>query len=366
MKLLDRYLLREYLVPLTCCLVAFCGISLCLDLFDNLSKLIDSDAPPRLILRYYAAYLGRTLEYLAPASLLLATLYTLWRLTRHNEITAMRASGVSMFRVMGPFVMVGLVFSLAMAVLRETVLPDAIVWARDFSKNGFKELTEKVETGCFYYNSYAHREWSIDRVDLKKPWRVIGVKVKQERANGTRSHEILASRGEYLDGRWWFYDAMVQRYDTNDNPVSDLGPVAPGESTVVEMRGLQERPVDLISEVREWAYLSAAEMLRYLALHKNISADEIARKSTDLHVRLAMPWICFIVTLFAVPAGTGSHRQNAVKAMLQVLLLFAALYALMYLGMALGKLMLVPPWVGGWMANAALFLVGSVLMVRMR
>ena len=93
MKLLDKYLLREYLVPVAYCLSAFGMVFVIYDLFDHLARFMDAKTPWTSSGLYYLCMLAQSIEFLVPASLLLATLYTLWHLARNNEITAMRACG---------------------------------------------------------------------------------------------------------------------------------------------------------------------------------------------------------------------------------------------------------------------------------
>ena len=129
MRLMDRYILREYLTPVGYCLGTFTMFYVIWDLFANLGEIIEAKTPVLLIGRYYLCLVLPTLEFLAPASLLLATLYTLWHLTRNNELTAMRSSGVSLYRIMVPFLAVGMVFSIVTGVVKESIGPEAARWA---------------------------------------------------------------------------------------------------------------------------------------------------------------------------------------------------------------------------------------------
>src|SRR5215510_1202140 len=99
MRLLDRYLLRELLIPFGYCLVGFLILWSTFDLFGELAgfqklKLAVSD-----VLLYYAIKTPEILVTILPITFLLALLYTLTNHARYHEITAMRAAGVSLFRI---------------------------------------------------------------------------------------------------------------------------------------------------------------------------------------------------------------------------------------------------------------------------
>jgi len=363
MKLMDKYLLREYMVPVVYCMIAFPMVFVVYDLFDHLSKFIEAGTALVVTVRYYLCVLTSALEYFVPASLLLATLYTLWRLTRKNELTAMRASGVSLYRIMLPFLIVGLIFSITSAIIKETVAPMAQQWADDFSKNGYREPEHKFYPDRAFYNSTTRRLWLINKFDLKHPHHLEGVKVTQERGDNPKAVEIIAEKAEWLDGQWWFFNGRVQRYNANgslDGEPESLSPLG------AEMQALTEEPSSFVREVKPWEFLSTLEMIRYLNSHPDLSNQAIARKKFDLHSRLAMPWACFIVMLFGIPVGAKSGRQNLLAGIFLAMAFFFGFYALTQVGLFLGKTQIIWPWLGAWLSNMVFLVVGIGMVRRMR
>ena len=103
MRLLDRYLLRELLIPLGYCLGGFLVFWIAFDLFSDLGAFQQEKLKPLEIGEYYLALLPKLLQdIVAPAALLLALLYTLTNHARHQELTAMRAAGVGLWRLCLP------------------------------------------------------------------------------------------------------------------------------------------------------------------------------------------------------------------------------------------------------------------------
>src|SRR5215831_13719039 len=123
MRLLDRYLLRELLVPFGYCLAGFLIFFIAADVFGHMAGFQTQKLRGADVAEYYFAGLPAMLAkyYLLPISLLLALLYALTNHSRHHEITAIRAAGVSLFRLCMPYFAVGILASLALFALNEMV-----------------------------------------------------------------------------------------------------------------------------------------------------------------------------------------------------------------------------------------------------
>src|SRR5664279_6549748 len=107
MRLLNRYLLRELLVPLGYCLCGFLIFWITADLFVKLGDFQRQGLEARDIAEYYLLSLPEFLTLVLPIALLLALLYALTNHARHQENTAIRAAGVSMWRLSVPYLGVG-------------------------------------------------------------------------------------------------------------------------------------------------------------------------------------------------------------------------------------------------------------------
>lgn len=366
MRILTRYLLRSYLVPVTYCLLGFSMIFMIFDLFGDLNKLMDAKVTAGQIIAYYLCLLTPTLEYITPASLMLAALYALWQLSKNSELTAMRAGGISFARIMLPFIATGFVFSLLNCGVKELVVPPAIQWSKRFRDTVIKRDRETVQRNLPYFNPRDRRIWMIGRIDTDRPSQLSNVSVTEERADGTRMRVWSASDVRYLDEQWWMFDPMVQNFDERDNPIGQPAPAAPGLNAVLEMTEFSEKPIDFVNEVRSWDLLTSYEMWQYLVRHPGLSRTNRAEKLTTLHNRLAMPWACLVVTLFAVPAGVRTGRQSALVGVFKAVAIFFVFYAVMHLGLYLGMRRVIVPWLAAWLPNMAFLTAGAVATIRMR
>ena len=123
MRLLDRYLLRELLIPLGYCLGGFMIFWVSADLFANLRDFQGKKLAVGDIAELYLITAPETLVVILPIALLLALLYALTNHARHHEITAIRAAGVSMWRLCLPYLAVGFVATLGLFAINEFWVP---------------------------------------------------------------------------------------------------------------------------------------------------------------------------------------------------------------------------------------------------
>jgi LPS export ABC transporter permease LptG len=363
MKLIDKYLLRTFLVPLVYCLLAFVMIYLIFDLFDNLDRFLEGKTPPLLVAKYYVIFLPSVMIRIVPISLLLAVLYALYQLTKNNELTAMKASGVSIVRMMVPFVSVGLLASVLLLAVNESIGPSSAFWCKKFIAQ-----QRRIDEGIDVYKKEVGfalpetgRDWYVGEFDMRT-FEMKRVEVTQQRPDRLSNlYKVWAQRARWVDEKWWFSDLRIQKFDEESNP---KGP--PDFLLESEMTSLVEKPRDILNEIKDPEYLASWELAEYIRLHPTREKSYLARLSADLHSRLSMPWSCLIVTLLGIPFGNQTGRKGAATGIGMVLLMFFAYYILTYVGLWLAKDMLVPPWLGGWLPNLTFFTLGVGLVWRMR
>ena len=128
MRLLDRYLLRELFTPLGFCLSGIQTLGVCFAVFSAMQEQ-DRKLSLTDIMQYATAITPEFLASALPVVLLLAMLYTLTNHARYNEITAMRAAGISLWRICAPYFAVGIVASFALFALNEFLVPRSTEWA---------------------------------------------------------------------------------------------------------------------------------------------------------------------------------------------------------------------------------------------
>ena len=112
MKILDKYLIRQFLQIVLFGLIAFTFIFIVIDAMENLDDFIDQDMSTFQIINYYIVFAPEIIKLMTPVAVLFAALFTTGKASSLSELTAMRASGMSIFRFMLPFIITALIISL--------------------------------------------------------------------------------------------------------------------------------------------------------------------------------------------------------------------------------------------------------------
>ncbi len=376
MRLLDRYLLRELIAPFGCCLGGFLLFWIASDLFTELDSFRSRAMTLRDITDYYVATTPAFLVFITPVALLLALLYCLTNHSRHNEITAIRAAGVSLWRLCAPYFAVGFLVSLAIMALNEYWVPDSSERAEEIRNRhvtrGATASARNEERLLGFHNSGARRTWQIglyrsETGDMVKPeifW-------YENTNSGLR---LRADAGAFTNGVWVFTNARLYRQFLGTNTLPELLLT----TNSLAMPSFNETPELIKSEIKvreglqrgrmrvKRADLSVAEILNYLRLHPNPSRSERAWLGTKLHGRLAAPWTPFVVVLIAVPFGAASGRRNIFVGVAGSIVICFSYFVLQQLGLATGAGGHVEPWLAAWFPNLFFGVVGFVLMARVR
>ena len=360
MKILVRYLFINLLKPLLYLLLAFTLLFVIADLMDNAEKFYEAGTSALEIAHYYSLRLPSMVIMIVPICLLLATLYSLSSLTRHSEIIAMRASGVSIYRIVRPYLLMGLICLVFTAVVNEVTGPRFAYRADQFVEQQKRDSDEVYFEQIAFKNPAAHHIWYVKQFDTRT-FTMQDLKLVQQRADGTDRLKYSVAKARWMDGRWWFEDGSIQAYD-------ELGNLdGPPESFQTrEMRHLPEVPADFMGEIKDPAYQSSRELWHYLQTHQFLSYKTITKYEVDFHHRLSMPVVCLIIVMIGIPVGAHTGRKGAFAGTMLALGMFFGFYMLQFVLEYLAKQMLIAPWVGPWAPILTFFGIGSIMIHRMR
>ena len=372
MRLLDRYLLREFLISFTYCLVGFLMFWISFELFQELSDLQRDQLTPMEVAHYYAWKSPELLLTVMPVALLLSLLYVLTQHARHHELTAIRSAGVSLWRLSLPYFLVGLLCSLWLFAANEIWGPKSLEEADRLRKRhqGREVAVSSRYLKNFGFPSGLGRVWQAESYDVETG-EMSTVHVGWRTESGER-REIVALKAEWRDGVWVFREAIDTWFSTN--PAAFPARFVTNRLSVGE---LSETPNqiraalkvnDLFSNLRQAAkrpQLSLREILDYQRVYPNETRYRAALQ-TQLHGRLAAPWTCLVVVLIAVPFGAASGRRNPFVGVASSVFIFFGYFVLLRLGLTLGTAGRLPGWLAAWGPNFVFALLGAWRMTRVR
>lgn len=373
MRLLDRYLLRELLVPLGYCLGGFLIFWMSFDMFNHLGEYQEDGLSLPVILEYYAWRTPEFLVLILPITLLLALLYTLSNHARHHELTAIRAAGVSMARLCLPYAATGFFLSLALFVINEYWAPRAAEAGERLLAQNLDGQAQAEDSGwkaVNFVNVPARRFWTIGGYNARaREMRDLHVVWPLSEGGECTVH---ASRAVWRGNEWRLHEA--QRI-VRSGPGLPGAPETHQELTIPEWT---ETPEQIHSEIKisqltgararaaRGAQVSIREILNYLALNPHPGPELRSLLFTQLHGRIAEPWTALVVVAIALPFGAASGRRSAFVGVAASVFICFAFFVTMRFGQVLGTGGYVPPWLGAWLPNLLFGIVGVTLTLRLR
>jgi lipopolysaccharide export system permease protein len=399
MTLLVRYLLREHLRIFGLCLVGLTSIYLIVDFVEKIRKFVSYQAELRYVLWYFVLKLPSILFQITPLAILMSSLLSLAILSRHNEITAMRSSGISLYRVAIPFLVVAQAVSLLMLWANDAFIPGANqqaelvrelqierhgpraffqgneIWVRlgnqtlmrgDLAEDSSPTVhpaTTLSAWPCLIAQIMPAASAYLNCLPSSSPFPLKLHGISLYRLNPDFSiHDVLIAQ-ELLneDGQWLLVSGMsrtVGSDQTVKTKAFDRLPIA-----------LNQKPEDFRRMIR---VSSEALSLRDLSAYVNRLREDgynPARYATDLFGRTAFPFVCVIMALIGTSMSlmeSGVRGTGLVKGVGYSLLIGFSYWAMHSVALAFGRSSVVPPLLAGWSANLLFLSLAGYVFLRVR
>jgi LPS export ABC transporter permease LptG len=362
---LERYTLRTFLAPLVFCFVAFCSLWIIMDLLDNLKEFQDAKSGLGRVVKFYFSIVPFIFVSVMPASLLLAVLYTLTKMSRANEIVAMLSAGRSVGQILQPiFVVVITVATMSLAANYH--------WAPRAEGNreavmralGAKQKDSIMASSVLHRDPVTDRVWYVASLPFSlRGERLRGVQVREVGKDGKVAHVIHADSAMWWPGGLWrFYDGQEVFY-ANDKP-TEIKPFpldAEGRHSL-EVKNFEETPWGMVSYALKPDYMGVPEIVSYLKAHPKDSPERLAPFQAHYYHRFAMPWQSFALALVAAPLGIAYSRRGAVGGIAGSIFIFFGILFLNNLCLNLGKGGHLPPWFSPWIPHLLFGVLGVLLL----
>ena len=352
----DWHVLRRFLSGTALLVVLLVATFVVLDLAERIDDFLDRGATTAQILgEYYLYYVPDIVRLTSPLALFLAAVYVTARLAQSMQLTAVQMAGVSTWRFMRPFVLVGALWTVGMLAFNGFVVPkaNAVVHAfqnryyRDAPESGGgSEVVRQTAPGVILAARYFDRERNeAFRVSLVS-FDSLGVEKRLD-----------ASQMQYVDslGVWRAVDVAVRDFSGG------------GERYAYHAEldtALTLLPRDLAQSERDAERLTLPEARAYVSSLERAGVTERGRPLVAYHTKIAYPFANLILVLMAVPLA-ARRRRGGQAAHLALGLGVAFLYlALQKTVEPLGFVQTIPPAVAAWLPHVVFAGVAALLLLR--
>jgi len=356
-RALDRYAFAEFWKIFSVTAVGFPVLLVIIDLTDNLGKYLSRNIPSGDLALSYVYWLPDSMFMVLPAAVLFATVFSIGSFTRHSEVTAAKASGISFYRLILP-ILVGAVLACGFDLALGEIAP--LTNARRSAL--LQEDKAQVGTSRFnfaFQGEYG-RVYKAQELRTDSGWIAFLQIERKGRGKEYPTYLLTAQKATYNPRfqKWILRDGEL-------DVVSDTGPNFSLMFTGALDNHLTERPVDMMAKPR------LPQELRYDELTRSIEALERSGSDANLlrverALKIAVPVTCIIIALFGAPLATSTQRGGSAFGIAISLATTMIFLLLIQLTKAIGVKGVIPPDVAAWIPSMIFAALGLVLLARVR
>lgn len=358
-KVLDKFILKELRAPFFFGIMAFSVIMVAGGLLFKLADLIiERGVSLGVAARLFLYYLPRLVAFTIPMSCLLSTLLGFAKLSTNSELVAMKSAGLSFQRIIRPVVIAAFFVSIVSFLVNETLVPmseraAANVMVYEVLKQAPPQFKEKIflrEEG----GGKLKRVVYIDKIEV----RTNDMKdiVVHEFEEGRMSRIVTAESGEWIDGGWWMNDGKV--FEINKAGGVDLLFKFDRQALLMAFK-----PDEIKRNVVDPDQMTMTQLYETIVMY-GIRGMDAGKLWMLIHLRIAIPWACMILSLVGAALGSRPQRSgSSVGLGLSVIIVFVY-YVIMSFSKSLGEAAYLPPVIAAWLPNASFLSVGVYLCGR--
>ena len=362
MRILRNYFLKEFIGPLFLAL----GVLTFVMILGNLVKIADLVINKGVdifnvskLLLFMIPYL---LTYTLPIAALTAVLLSLGRLSSDNEIVTIRASGINMFSLILPLLVVGLILSLVLVVFNDRVIPYAHFATRKTIMDiGVKNPAAALEPGIFI-NSFEKYILFIYRIDQNK---LTNVRIYEPQGEDKPARTIVAKKGEFIAVPEKNMIKLKLMNGTSDEP----DPEDPSNFYKLNFKTYfmtlnlnQAQDKDKIGKKPK--DMTIQELRNEI---KKLEKEGIAPAPliTEINEKISLAFSCFVLMLFGIPLAIITRRREKSINFGMAFLIVGAYYLMLLGSEALGMQGNLNPRIAMWIPNIILGAIGAILTFRL-
>ncbi len=358
-KLLDRYVLRQFFTAALVSMAGFIVIYIAVDLMEKLDKFLDHNVPFHIVLEYYINFTPQIIALILPVCLLLGSLFAVGRMSMASEIVAMRSGGISLYRLMAPFVVSSTIVCMAAVYFNGWILPRANVKVEEIIRDYEKEdLISSQQMDLYLQDAPTRLVSMADYSWVQKR----GMKVSIQNFDPKDiTHMTSRTDGSVMTwdtsrNAWHLTNATERtfRTDTSAEITRQL-------SSMESFMRFSFTPRELKDQLLKMDEMTNPELANRIAL-KRRSGQDVAKDQVDYQSKYALAFASIIVVLFGVPFASKKKRSG-----LSFEFSIAIAIAFVYLSFskvfqAFGYTGEAPPFFTAWLANF-LFFAGAIIVI---
>ncbi|MFO7896196.1 MAG: LPS export ABC transporter permease LptG [Candidatus Cloacimonadales bacterium] len=359
MRLLDRYIIWEYLKIFLVITFSFSVLFLIVDISDRLPRLLSRGASWNDLTLYFLLRIPYLLVLSSPVMVLLSGLFLMNNLAKYSESVAIRAAGISVFRMVLPLIIFGLFFSLLVMAFGEFVLPKAEEHRHYLYQERIKnqKVEDKMarshihylgEDGNLYYIGYfdGYRQ-QLTTIDI----------TSYNPETGEVHRKITAAKALWEDETWQFQECYIRTFAGRRMQTSEY-------FATTEIAEIDVTPLDFVKSAKKPMAMNYLELKEYIERLKKVG-DNFTTELVELYIKISFPFANLIILLFSIPLVTTSSRSKGKGLIFGLGLLICFLFlSALRIAQSLGYNEVLSPMMAAWLPNILFGILGIYFVIK--
>jgi len=360
MIIVGRYIFKTFIGAFIFCVTILWLLYIIGDIFGFLDEILRERIPVINLVSFYYYLTPFILLYIVPIGTLISCVYVLGNLNKHNEITALRASGISVWEILRPVLASAFIISLAVFVLNDKLLPPAMRMANriryeklDVGKRQKRHAIKLRNVAIYGYGNRIifAREFDIQNNILHD------VIMHQHDMKNDLILKISTHTLRWVRRGLWKGEEVIS-YKMNNKGEFIGEPVISKEMDIA----IVETPTDFVNNQWKPEFMSFMQLRHYMRIFATGSQKTYRRFLVDLTHKIAFPFACIVMVLVSAPFTLSTKRGGALLGMAKGIVVALLYIPVMAVGLALGKGGILPAPIGAWFGNIVFGGLGIYLL----
>jgi lipopolysaccharide export system permease protein len=358
MKIIDRYILKEFFLYLLLIMSLFVSLFIIIDFFERLKLFLSNHASVSQMFSFIFYQIPMIVSLTLPAAVLIATLITLSTFSKNSEITAMKANGISLYRIALPIFLSAMAISFFLFFFSEWITPAANQKAEHIK---YVEIKKQEARGSFKQAQIWYRgKDGIYNFNLYNPktGMLQGVSLYYMTADFQPRLQISAENAYWQDEHWIGNNVQVITLSAEGLPAikKNNRMILPIMETPADFEAVQKSPDKMgFFELRNYIDNLVAE------------GSEATPYLVDLHAKIAFAFVTLILTAIGVIFSVHAERSGGVARSIGLGIIIGFSYWIVHaFSVSLGRSGTLPPILSAWVANIIFLIMGLFLSLRIR
>ncbi|HEY5021184.1 MAG TPA: LptF/LptG family permease [Gemmatimonadaceae bacterium] len=355
-RALDRYVFTEFWKIFVTTALGFPILVNIIDLTDNLDRYLGQNLSAGRIALSYLYWLPDSMFMVLPAAVLFATVFSIGSLTRHSEITAAKASGISFYRFIAP-IFAGAIIATVLGLILGELAPLTNKKRLDILQGNNANVSS--DRYNFAYAADRGRVYKIGALHLVEPT-IEGMEIERK-GNGPDypSYVINASTAKYRTAKGWLLQKGAMHLLTDS-----MQDITFSFDSLVD-RHFSEPPKQLTLSQKAPTDMGFRELGRFITSMER-SGAEVNELRVERMLKIAIPVTCIVILLFGAPLATSTQRGGAAYGVGLSLATTVIFLMLIQLTKGIGGKGMIPADLAAWLPSIIFGVVGVILFARVR